>query len=160
MNKSPWFWPLSLLAGFIFHMFVSDVLSVSGVVPNFMFLATVYFAMRFGPVSGQWMGFFWGLLADVSSISVFGSQTFMLTLVGYSVGRLQGKIDEEKPAAQMGLVFLTFALFLSGLVFFESLFGGSSQRFRIVDAGLQSLYCAVVAPFFFALLGRWCRMVR
>ena len=159
MRKSVWFWLLSLPVVFVFHMFVSDLISISGIVPNFLFLATVFYAVRFGPVAGEWMGFFWGLLGDVASISVFGSQTFMLTAVGYLVGRLRGKIDEEKPAAQLTLVFVMFLLFVFGLLFFGDLFGGG-QRFRAGDAFFQALYCAAVAPLFFALLDRWCRLVR
>src|SRR5437870_2943939 len=126
-----YFWILTILILFILQVTFSELVSVKGVFPNLLLLATVFSGLQLGPVSGEWTGFIWGLLSDVASISVFGSQTFMLTLVGYIAGRLQGKIDEEKTVAQMVLVFLTSILYVLGLMFFELLFQGSTQRFKV-----------------------------
>ena len=155
-NKKIFFWISTVLAGFIFQMFFSDVFSISGIAPNFLLLGTIFCGINFGPVAGEWTGFVWGLFADVASISIFGSQTFMLTLIGYLMGRLQGKIDEEKPVAQLGLVLVMSFFFVLGLFALENFFGGASQRFRLQNIIFQPIYSALISPILFWLLVRWC----
>ena len=156
MNRRRLFWILTILLGFIFQVTFSDLISVFGIFPNLLLLTTIFFAVRGGPIVGEWAGFAWGLLSDVASISIFGSQTFMLTLVGYVVGRLQGKIDEEKSAAQMAVVFLMSVLYIFGLVFFETLFGGNLQRFKVMASYFQPLYSTLICPAVFWVLLKWC----
>lgn len=160
MARLIFFWCATILGLFISQMLFSGVLTLWGVFPHFLLLATIYMGVRHGSWAGLWTGFFWGMLADVASISVFGAQTFMLTLIGYSVGRMQGKVDEEKPVAQVSLVLACSAAFLAGLYFFESFFGGLSQRFSWRDIFLQPIYNAVAAPILFMGLEIWHRLWR
>ena len=155
MNRSNFFWLLTILFGFIFQVTFIRWISVFGVFPNLLLLGTIFYALRRGPMAGEWVGFIWGLLSDVASISLFGSQTFMLTLIGYGVGRLRGKMDEEKPTAQMTLVCVMSILYFVGLLFFETLFGGSMQRFKVRSSFFQALYSTLVCPFVFWILFKW-----
>lgn len=155
MNISIFFWPLTLLLLFVFQIAFSQMLSLWGAFPNLLLLGTIFFAIRRGPITGEWIGFIWGLFADVSSISLFGSQTFMLTLIGYTVGLLQGKINAEKPIAQMSLVLMMSLAYLLGLLFFEALFGYSIQRFKVKTSFFQPVYSTLISPLLFSLLLRW-----
>lgn len=155
MYRRKLFWFITVLIGFILQMSLSNFISVSGVFPNLLLLGTVFFALRNGPIAGEWTGFVWGLFSDAASISIFGSQTFMLTLIGYSAGRLRGKIDEEKVVAQMSLVLMMSVIFLTGLFFFEALFGGSIHRFKVMTSLFQPFYTMLVCPIAFWLLLRW-----
>ncbi len=118
MNRI-FFWLLTIFFTFIGQMLGTDFLSIHGVFPNILLLATVFFSLQLGSMPGQWVGFVLGLLADVASISILGSQTFMFTLIGNLVGRLHGQIDEEKPIAQMTLVFAASVLYCFGLFIFD-----------------------------------------
>lgn len=155
MNKESFFWPLTILLLFTLQITLSHWISIWGTFPNLLLLGTIFFAIRRGPLVGEWSGFVWGLFSDAASISIFGSQTFMLTLIGYSAGRLQGKINAEKPAAQMSLVFFMSLLYLLGLLLFEVLFGGSAQRFKVKTSFLQPFYSTLICPFLFSILMRW-----
>ena len=157
-NKRGLVWVLTVLLGFILQVSFTDVISIYGISPNLLLLSTIFFALRGGPVVGEWAGFAWGLLSDVASISIFGSQTFMLTLIGYAVGRLQGKIDEDKSAAQMTIVFLMSIVYVLGLMFFESLFSGPVQRFMVKTSYFQPAYSTLIGPVAFWILLRWCSL--
>lgn len=155
-SRTFFFWFLTLLLVFVFQISFSDAIAVRGIFPNLMLLQTIFFAIYSGPIVGQFTGFLCGLLSDVASISIFGSQTFMFTLVGYLSGQLQGKINEEKPIAQMALVLVMSALYVLGLLFFETLFGGFARRFKVQISVFQPLYTTLISPVFFLFLYR-CR---
>lgn len=152
------FWIVTVFACFVTQMLFSDFLSIGGVFPNILLLSTIYFAVRSGPEAGEWLGFLWGLLADVASTSIFGSQTFMFTLIGYACGRLHGKVDEEMPVAQMGMVFVMSVFYWLGLFFFEHFFSGAPERFTVAASLFQPLYSTLVSPVLFWLLSRWCML--
>lgn len=149
------FWFLTILIGFILQITLSDSISIFGTSPNFLLLGTIFFAIQCGPIVGEWTGFIWGLLSDIASVSIFGSQTFVFTLIGYCAGCLQGKINEEKTAAQMSLVFLMSLFYILGFLVLENLFTGSLQRFKVGILFLQPLYTTLFCPVVFFLLLRW-----
>ena len=148
------FWIFTILLTFILQITFAEYISVLGTFPNLLLLATVFFSIYEGPMVGEVTGFMTGLLSDISSISLFGSQTFMLTLIGYTTGMLRGKINEEKPSAQMALVFIMSLVYVLGLYFLESLFGGSAERFKVITSFFEPVYSTLVSPLFFAILAR------
>ncbi len=155
MNRV-FFWLFTIFFIFIGQMLCTDFLSIYVVFPNILLLGTVFFSLQLGSMQGQWVGFILGLLADVASISILGSQTFMFTLIGNLVGRLHGQIDEEKPIAQMTLVFSASVLYFAGLLMFENFFTGSATRFGSRATFFQPLYTTLMGPVVFWVLGRWC----
>lgn len=157
MRRQNFFWILTIPLVFVFQAILAEPISIAGVSPNFFLLATIFFAVRSGPVMGELLGFTWGMLSDVVSISLFGSQTFMLTLIGYLVGRLERQVDEEKYSAQMVLVLIMSILNILGLLFMETLFGGAAQthRFRDRSAFLSPIYSTLFSPVLFWLLFHW-----
>lgn len=154
------FWFLTVFFIFVGQMLSTDFLSIFGVFPNLLLLSTIFFALQSGSNAGQWVGFFLGLLADVASISILGSQAFMFTLIGHFVGRLHGQIDEEKPMAQMAIVLAMSILYFLGLLFFENFFTGTAGRFWAKATIFQPLYTTLASPVYFWLLTRWCFMGR
>ena len=112
------FWLLTVLGVFILHLTVAGNIAIFQSSPNFLLLATVFFAVRGGPVRGEILGFIWGILSDISSTSIFGSQAFMYTFIGYIVGKLERMVDENKLSAQMVLVLVMSFLNLAGFAFF------------------------------------------
>ena len=149
------FWILTVLGVFTLHLTVAGNIAILGAAPNFLLLSTVFFAVRAGPMKGEVLGFLWGLLSDVASTSVFGSQAFMLTFVGFVVGKLEGKVDEDKYAAQMTLVFIMSVVNLLGLALLESIFGGAPQRFKDKSALLGPFYSTLLCPVVYWGLLRW-----
>ncbi len=142
---------------FLIQMLCTRIGSIGGVFPNLFLLATTFFALRLGPLSGECLGFVFGIISDGIAISLFGSHTFALTLTGYTIGHLKGKIDEERPLAQIIMV-LCVSLIIAGILFaLESLFGGVTERYHLSISIGQSLYTALSAPIGFPLLNLWKR---
>ena len=81
MNRQGFFWILTILLVFVLQVTISDNISIYGVAPNLFVLSTIFFAIRIGPLAGETLGFILGLINDVTNVSVFGSQTFMMTLI-------------------------------------------------------------------------------
>ncbi|OGR87417.1 MAG: rod shape-determining protein MreD [Elusimicrobia bacterium RIFCSPLOWO2_01_FULL_60_11] len=154
------FWVLTVFGVFTLHLAVAGNIAVLGAAPNFLLLSTVFFAVRAGPVKGEILGFIWGMLSDIASTSVFGSQAFMLTFVGYAVGKLEGKVDEDKYSAQMALVFIMSAVNLLGLALLESLFGGAPQRFKDKSILLGPFYSTLLCPVVYWGLLKWGSLFR
>ena len=155
INRKSLFWILTVLLVFLLQVTISDRISIYGAAPNLFVLSTIYFAIRGGPLAGEILGFIFGLINDVTSVSVFGSQTFMMILIGYLAGRLERKVDEEKYSAQMALVLLMSFVNLLGILFWETLFGGVPQRFRDKFMILVPIYSTVICPALFWGLMRW-----
>lgn len=155
MRRPNLYWILTIFLVFVLQVLIAPRIAPFGVVPNFFLLGTIFFAIRGGPVIGELVGFIFGLFSDVISISLFGSQTFMMTLIGYLVGRLERQVDEEKLSAQMVLVFLMSVLNGLGLFFLEALFAGAALRFRDKSAVLVPLYSTLISPVLFWVLTRW-----
>ena len=151
---------MTVLLVFIVHLTLAGSLSIFGTAPNFLLLSTVFFAIRGGPVTGEFFGFFMGILSDIASMSVFGSQAFMLTLIGYLVGKLERQVDEDKHSAQMFLVFLMSCANILGLALLESFFGGSAQRFRGQTVLIGPFYSTLICPVVFWALLQWIRIFR
>lgn len=154
------FWLLTVFLVFTIHLTVAGNITVLGAAPNFLLLSTVFFAIRGGPVTGEILGFTWGMLSDIASTSVFGSQAFMLTFLGFLAGKLERKVDEDKYSAQMALVFIMSAANLLGLAFLESLFGGAPQRFKDKSVILGPFYSTLLCPVVFWGLLKWSSLFR
>jgi len=152
------FWPLTFILIFVLNLWVQDFFSFLGFSPRLLLLATLFFAVKEGPLTGECLGFLWGLLLDLAGQSHFGSQTFLLTAVGYSCGVLRGKIDETIFLAQISLVWGASFLFILGLFFLEVLFGGEPGRFLVWNSLLEPLLAGVVAPLYFFILNRWYKL--
>ena len=154
------FWLLTVFLVFALHLTVAGNIAVLGTAPNFLLLSTVFFAVRKGPVTGEILGFVWGMLSDIASTSVFGSQAFMLTFLGFLAGKLERKVDEDKYSAQMALVFVASVVNLLGLALFESLFGGAPQRFKDKSVLLGPVYSTLLCPVVFWGLLKWSSLFR
>jgi len=155
MKHSAIFWGFTVLLIFTLHLTVAGNIAIWGSMPNFFLLSTVFFAIRGGSLTGEIFGFVSGLLSDIASTTVFGSQVFMLTLLGYLAGKLERKVDEDQPLAQMVLVFVLSIVHLLGLVLLESLFGGSPQRFSGIVIFLNPFYSTLLCPVIFWGLLKW-----
>ena len=72
------------------------LISVYGVVPDLLLLATVSYAFLRGSAWGGFVGFSIGLMEDLSVGSVFGLHAFTLTLIGLFFGRFSDRVFKEQ----------------------------------------------------------------
>ena len=152
------FWPLTFLFCFGLDLITQDFFSVFGLSPRVLLVSTFFFAIKEGPLTGECLGFLWGLLLDLSGLSLFGSQTFLLTAIGYSAGILRGKIDETILLAQMSLIWGASCFYILGLFLLEALLGGQPGRFLVWNSLLEPFVAGATAPIFYFILNRWYRL--
>jgi rod shape-determining protein MreD len=85
---------------------------VSGVSGNVILVATIYFGLARGPMSGQLLGFFWGLLIDASTLGLMGQNALLYAAAGFLAGMLRRQLDEDKGWTQVIFSFAASLLYI------------------------------------------------
>jgi rod shape-determining protein MreD len=102
-------------------VFVASVLQVSvfsdieifGGSPDLLLVTLVCVALLRGSVTGACAGFFGGFLIDTATLEILGLTSFLLTLVGYWVGRYgetTGRDRTHAPFLSVAVVTILYAL--------------------------------------------------
>ncbi len=102
---------LLLLEGTIFQVFLPMIFNNSFIViPHIFFITFIFFAYYYGEYFGSLNGLTFGLLTDISFGHVLGVHAFVLTIIGYVMGKMQR------------FFHLSFTLFLSIVMIFEFIY--------------------------------------
>ena len=88
-----------MFAGVLFaQIFLSQLLEVSEVRPDFVLIFVVFISARQGRIAGILWGFGAGLLQDLTgSLSVLGANALAKSIVGYTLGTLNGTLSVWTP---------------------------------------------------------------
>ena len=81
---------------FVLQFSFLPLISVYGIVPDLLLLATVSYAFLRGSAWGGFIGFALGLMEDLSVGSFFGLHAFTLTLIGLFFGRFADRVFKEQ----------------------------------------------------------------
>ncbi|MFA5857980.1 MAG: rod shape-determining protein MreD [Elusimicrobiota bacterium] len=84
--------------------------------PDFFLLLTIYFALFRSSRSSVTGGFFLGILSDSFSTGRFGTQAFVLTLLGFISNRITLFVNQESSFAQAVITMAISALYF--IIFF------------------------------------------
>lgn len=130
--------------------------------PQLLLLMTLWVGWRRGPLTGELAGFLGGLLADACSLAPFGSQTALLTLVGYIAGMERGRLDEQNLIAQVILAVIVSAGYLVGMMLIAQVVRAVHPH-QLVDgiwrwggaAWSQPFWDGAAAPLVFRVLHIW-----
>jgi len=87
---------LFFLVLFVLQFSFLPLISIYGVVPDLLVLATVSFSFLRGSAWGALIGFSLGLMQDLSAGAFFGLNTFLLTLIGLFFGRFSDRVLQEQ----------------------------------------------------------------
>lgn len=80
------------------QLYLAPTLKIGSVRPDFILIFLVFFSARFGRVPGILLGFGVGLLQDLTgSLSVLGTNALVKSIVGYSLGTLNGNLAVWTP---------------------------------------------------------------
>jgi rod shape-determining protein MreD len=82
------------------------VLAARGVVIDVLAFATLIWALKYGESWGATFGFVVGLAADIDAAHWLGRHALMLSLIGYSVGRLSRSVVRDSAMTQLVLLFV------------------------------------------------------
>ncbi|MFA5974990.1 MAG: rod shape-determining protein MreD [Elusimicrobiota bacterium] len=121
---------------------------------DLILIVVLYFGLLRGPVTGQVMGFVWGLLIDASSLGVMGLHGLLYALAGYGAGMLRRQLDESKAFTQVILTFAVSVCYTGLYLVLDHLFA-TTTRSMGWQLAVQPLVNAFLAPIFFWSVHAW-----
>jgi rod shape-determining protein MreD len=127
---------------------------VSGVSGNVILVATIYFGLARGPMSGQLLGFFWGLLIDASTLGLMGQNALLYAAAGFLAGMLRRQLDEDKGWTQVIFSFAASLLYILVHLTLEKMFA-PAPRPPSWSMGVQPFINAMLAPIVFWMMRVW-----
>lgn len=151
-----------ILGAILTQVAVAPYIAIGGIVPNFLFLATVTLALVQGPSAGALAGFTCGLAFDLLGNGPVGPMALVLTTVGFVAGLLETNLFAEGwllPLTVLGIASLgaevTYGVLLDILGV-----GGPFFRtfFTIMLPG--AIYDTALALLVYPLLARFLRRER
>lgn len=132
------------------HYFIGS----TGFSPNIIICAVLYFGLSRGPISGELMGFFWGLLMDAGSLGLMGLHALLYSGAGFMAGVLRRQLDEDKGWTQAIFTLGVTVLYVIFYFVLDRLFASGAHPMSWTMLG-QPLVNAVAAPFVFGLMRAW-----
>lgn len=120
--------------------------------PNFLLLIVINISLLRGALIGEFFGFTLGLFSDTFSLTPFGAQAFLYTLIGYFIGRQKDKIDTENTMAQIILVIVSTLFYLFGLYLLVIFFSSADKKLNIFPQFFLNI--GFTLPFFW-LFKKW-----
>ncbi len=126
-------------------MLLEDALALGPARPDFVVVALVYGAIRWGAAGGAIGGFGLGLFRDALSLFTLGVHGLGMTLLGYGVGKLRETLYLSAPAVDLGL--LAGAKLVLGIIVLAGAAAGAWGRFEMRffwEAPLDAAFTAVL----------------
>lgn len=103
---------------FILTFLVTDLLSIKGIRPDFIFIYVLYYGIKRGSFNAVLTGFFLGLAVDLSGVGTyFGLSSLLYSLTGYLAGYMKGQYSRVHP-----VVYHSSWIILTAVIFFISCF--------------------------------------
>ena len=145
-------YPVILLA-FFAQILVSNFLGSSSAKPNFMIVATAFFAIFTDRRFGFEAGLVSGLLLDIFSVRFFGLNAVLFALGGYIIGRYNAKFYRDSVITHSILTFALSLFILSLYFLFVNLYSPSAPQ----RSGLSAVFSAplFIPSLLNSFLGIW-----
>lgn len=127
--------------------------SIFGAKPDLVLIILVFLAVKKGSYEGEIYGFIGGLLEDFITSAVLGLQALVKTLLGFAVGFLKNKFEEDN--ALLVIIFVFFASVFNNVLsaVIRAFFTPYSFSYgHILQIIISGVYTALLAPFVFHLL--------
>lgn len=89
---------LALILVFLGQLYLAPLLKILSIRPDFILILLVFVSSRYGRMAGILLGFFAGLMQDVTgSLAVMGANSLPKSIVGYTLGTLNGNLTVWTP---------------------------------------------------------------
>ncbi|MES2764834.1 MAG: rod shape-determining protein MreD [Bacteroidota bacterium] len=103
----------------IIHRMFLDLISVAGVTPDLLLLLTVWIALKEGQSVGQFAGFGAGLLFDIISVDVLGTNALAKSIAGFIAGYFYSEDErEDKTGSYKFLLIVFLCALIHNLIYF------------------------------------------
>jgi rod shape-determining protein MreD len=148
-------WLITVAVAALLQTTWPETLKMQDVLPDFILLLTVFFALNYGEELAMYTGLIGGLYQDTASNKVLGHHVLCLVIVGFVVGRLSNRLITDHPAIKAGIVLIA-ALFHGLLFTFVAFVQDPSigAMYTIATSVVPgAFYTAVLTPLVFMVLG-------
>lgn len=115
-------------------VFLSNMLSIKGVKPDFIIIFLIYFALDQGSFKGVVVGFFIGLLISIfDNNPTMGILPLTYSIIGYGVGLIRNQKNRMSPIIFNLVLFSTiiFGFFIYSYFLYDSIFYNNLYQFII-----------------------------
>jgi len=108
---------LIYLLAFVLQTTVGDWLQIFGVGPDFVVIFIVAVAIKYGPATGCFWGFFAGFAQDMyAPVEWLGAHSIAMTVLGFVVGQLEERFLTLNLPAKMAVLAIGF--FVCDMIYF------------------------------------------
>ena len=128
---------------------IIPLISINGVIPDFILILLVFYAVKYGQIYGTVLGFVYGFLFDLITGSLLGSAMLSKTIAGFVAGYFS---NENKREAYLKSYIFSLIVLLCTLIdtivySFFSTIDLSKNVFALFfeQALLPALYTAVIS---------------
>ncbi len=149
------FFVVSFMIGLFLQIFCDRFLAFMGVGPDLLLLFVLAFGFFAGPVMGEVFGFGWGLALDVMGVTLFGINSFLLSVAGYGAGKLRQRVASERAAAQIAIGLIATIVFGMSTLFLHRLFLGRGTQDVMTHLSIAGFFNILLVRFVFWLVDRW-----
>jgi len=145
----------TFLGGVLIQIVLTSILPGPHFCPHIPLLMTLASGLFQGSVMGESLGFSWGLALDAMGTTAFGTQGFILCLIGYLSGRISRRVNAEEPVSQMVFGFLGTAVYFVCFHYLTRMFGGIGQSLSFGLVLSVMVMNVLLAPFVFSFMNWW-----
>jgi rod shape-determining protein MreD len=135
----------------VVHVVFLNLVSVGGITPDLLIILVVWIAIREGQFIGILAGFGCGLLFDIVSLDVLGTNALAKTFAGFAAGYFFKEKNNELTLGSLKFIFaVIICAFIHNIIYFffylrptEINFSGFFFRYGVAS----TLYTTVAALF-------------
>ena len=139
-----------LLAAAIAYGAYAPEIAIGGAAPVLPLIVVVRVALRNGALAGNLLGFLSGLLVDVFSLTWFGSNMLIGSLVGYAMGAMRGRMVLDSLLARILATLVATVAYCVALVLVRD-YAQPMHVQRVMTALGSGFYTTVVAAAWWSL---------
>ena len=152
--KTAIFYLLTVVGVLWIQMAGNYFIGAPGLSANVVLVVVLYFGLARGPMTGELLGFLWGLLVDASSLGLVGLNALLYAGADYLAGMFRRQLDEKKLWTQAILSKGVSLLYVFCYFVIDRIFSPGPRPISW-SIFAQPLSNGVVAPLFFWLMQRW-----
>ena len=96
-------------------------ISILDIIPNISLLFLIIFSIQLGEYYGGLLGLFLGIITDVMYLSIFGINTLIYFIIGYSLGTFKENVYREDYLTYflaVALMSVSYNIFFYTIIFF------------------------------------------
>lgn len=157
MSRTAAYALLTLVLGWVFQTLFLFAVPAALPTPHWFLLATLAIGLRGRTILAMTSGFLWGLAADAYGMTAFGTQGWLLALVGYASGYAARELNADKLLTQIAVAVITTMAYGAGTVLLRGFFAPTTPApaigWFLAAAGVLLNACA--APAVFWAMDEW-----